>query len=181
MSHSSFNRLGAEIGDPQNTRMTFVNMTARCGSTLLSQMISRTPKSKVMSEPWCLVHSHGHFMQGLLSMAEYKRLLRNLVRLQCKAGQEQNVDHIFIKTTMLMSPAFPILKKLFPEAVYIFNTRRFKQSLESSMQLFRGTSPLFNFTGAFFKAIIKMSLSINQWKICFNYLLGLLGTLANTI
>ena len=94
-------------------------------------------------------------------MAEYKRLLRNLVRLQCKAGQEQDVDHIFIKTTMLMSSAFPMLKKLFPEAFYIFNTRRFKQSLESSMQLFRGTSPLFNLTGAFFKAIIKMYISIN--------------------
>ena len=153
MSHSSFNRLGAEIGDPKNVKMTFVNMTARCGSTLLSQMISRTPKTKVMSEPWCLVHIHGHFNKRLISLPEYKRLLRNLVRLQCKPEQGQDVNHIFIKTTMLMSPAFPMLKELFPKAKYIFNTRRFKQSLESSMQLFKGTPPLFNYTGAFFKAI----------------------------
>ena len=77
----------------------------------------------------------------------------------------------------------PMLKKLFPEAVYIFNTRRFKQSLESSMQLFRGTSPLFNLTGAFFKAIIKMYITYQSisGKLTLIYLLGILGTLANTI
>lgn len=153
MCHSSFNRLGAEIGDPNNLKMTFVNMTARCGSTLLSQMISRTPKSRTMSEPWCLVHLHGHLNQRLLSMAEYKRLLRNLVRLLCKPEKNHDIEHIFIKTTMLMSPAFPKLKEMFPKAIYIFNTRRFKESLESSMQVFtKGLPSLFNYSGAFFKA-----------------------------
>ena len=161
MRHPSFNRLGAEIGDPKNIRMSFVNMTARCGSTLLSQMISRTPKSRTMSEPWCLVHIHGHFNQRLMSIAEYKRLLRNLVRLLCKPERNKDIEHIFIKTTMLMSPAFPLLKEMFPKAKYIFNTRRFKQSLESSMQLFKGTPPLFNYSGAFFKAIGRRYVLIN--------------------
>ena len=42
MPHYSFNRLSAEVGDPSDRRLTFVNMTARCGSTLLGQMINRT-------------------------------------------------------------------------------------------------------------------------------------------
>ena len=52
--------------------MTFVNMTARCGSTLLGQMISRTPKAFVMSEPWAWMHLHGHYVGGDISMAEYR-------------------------------------------------------------------------------------------------------------
>ena len=45
LPHRSFNRLAAEGGDPADRKVTFVNMTARCGSTLLGQMISRTPKA----------------------------------------------------------------------------------------------------------------------------------------
>ena len=123
MPHSSFNRLASEVGDPPaNKRLTFVNMTSRCGSTLLSQMISRTPKSLTMSEPWSFVHIHGHYNEGLISLAEYRRLLRSTVRLLCKPEKNRDVAHIFIKTTALMSPAFPMLKEMFPRAVYIFNT-----------------------------------------------------------
>ena len=152
MSHTSFNRLGAEIGDPAHRKVTFVNMSGRCGSTLLSQMISRTPKTRTMSEPWSLVHIHGHFNQGLISMAEYKRILRNVVRLLCKPENKQNVEHIFIKTTMLMSPAFPMLKDMFPQATFIFNTRRFKPSMESAMKLSKGEPVLFNYSGTLFQA-----------------------------
>ena len=53
-------------------KVTFVNMTARCGSTLLGQMISRTPKAFVMSEPWAWMHLHGHYVGGDISMAEYR-------------------------------------------------------------------------------------------------------------
>ena len=181
MSHSTFNRLGAEIGEPKNLKLAFVNMTARCGSTVLSQMISRTPKTRTMSEPWALVHIHGHFNQKLISMAEYKRLLRNLVRLLCKPDKSQDVDHIFIKTTMLMSPAFPMLKEMFPWAIYIFNTRRFKPSLESSMQVINGTSLLFNYSGAFFKAICDSLINLRAIDILNNFLSALLGAHVSSI
>ena len=152
MPQCSFNRLGAEVGDPTGRRITFVNMTARCGSTLLGQMISRTPKSRTMSEPWSLVHIHGHVNQRLISMSEYKRLLRNVVRLLCKPEHNRDFEHIFIKTTFIMSPAFPLLKEMFPHAKYIFNTRRFKPSLESAMQVTEGMPSLFIYSGALFKA-----------------------------
>ena len=53
-------------------KVTFVNMTARCGSTLLGQMISRTPKAFVMSEPWAWMHLHGHYIGGDIPMAAYR-------------------------------------------------------------------------------------------------------------
>ena len=152
MPHSSFNRLASELGDPENKKLTFVNMTARCGSTLLSQMISRTPKCHTMSEPWSFVHIHGHYNQGLISLAEYQRLLRSTVRLLCKPEKKRDVQHIFIKTTALMSPSFPMLKEMFPRAKYIFNTRRFKPTVESIMQLTHGLPALFNYCGGLFKA-----------------------------
>ena len=64
-------------------------------------------------------------------MAEYKRLLRSMIRLLCKKEHKKEVDHIFIKTTTLMSPAFPMLMEMFPFAKFVFNTRNFKPSLES--------------------------------------------------
>ena len=85
-------------------------------------------------------------------MTEYKRLLRNVVRLLCKPQKNRDVEHIFIKTTMLMSPAFPMLKEMFPKATLIFNTRRFKPSLESAMKLSKGEPVLFNYSGALFQA-----------------------------
>ena len=54
------------------SKVTFVNMTARCGSTLLGQMISRTPKAFVMSEPWAWMHLHGHYIGGDIPMAAYR-------------------------------------------------------------------------------------------------------------
>ena len=35
--HSTFHRLAAEAGDPADRKLTIINMTCRCGSTLLCQ------------------------------------------------------------------------------------------------------------------------------------------------
>ena len=110
-------------------------MTARCGSTLLGQIMSRTPKTCAISEPWSFVHVHRHLVARIISEAEYKRLLRSVVRLQCKRVHSRDIDHIFIKTTTTNSPVFPILKEMFPTSKFIFNTRNFKPTFESIMQL----------------------------------------------
>ena len=45
------------------------------------QMINRTgDKVRTMSEPWSLVHVHGLFDTKQLSMPEFQRLLRSVVR-----------------------------------------------------------------------------------------------------
>ena len=154
MPHSSFNRLATEVGDPQDRKVTFVNMTARCGSTLLGQIMSRIPKTRSMSEPWAFVHIHRHFRCGLISMVEYKRLVRSAVRLLCKQEQTREVEHIFMKTTTTNSPIFPTLKELFPNAKFVFNTRNFKPTFESLMQLGLGVPLIAHLLGKPFRVSV---------------------------
>ena len=104
-----------------------------------------------MSEPWSLVHVHGLFNTKKVSMPEYQRLLRSVVRLQCKREHGREVEHVFIKTTMFMAPAFPLLMEMFPKAKYIFNTRQWVPSVESYMQLAQFVPPLVYYTGAQFR------------------------------
>ena len=164
MPLSSFNRLAAEINDPEGNKVTFVNMTARCGSTLLGQIMSKVPRTRSMSEPWVFVHIHRHFRSGLFSMAEYKRLVKSVVRLLCKRGVSQDIEHIFIKTTTTNSPIFPTLKELFPNAKFIFNTRNFKATFESMMQLGLGVPLIAHLSGKAFwvRMILVMRIQFYQ-------------------
>ncbi len=89
-------------------------MTARCGSTLVGQMLSRVPEVRVISEPWVFMHIHGFYVQRLISLPQYQRLLKSALRLQCKR-ERHTCTHLFIKMSNFASPAFPILKQLFPD------------------------------------------------------------------
>ena len=149
MPHSSFNQLADEIGPASNPdkKLTFVNMTARCGSTLLGQIMARTPNTCVLSEPWALVHANYLLNQNLISETDFKTMLRNIVRILCNWEHKKEIDHVFIKATVFMAPAFPLLKKMFPRAKFVFNTRNFQSSSESYMQLILYNGIFVNLTG----------------------------------
>ena len=89
-------------------------------------------------------------MYWLMQKYGHRRLLRSAVRLQCKPEKNREVEHIFVKTVMYMSPAFPMLREMFPRAKFIFNTRGFKSTVESMMQLVKFQPALVTHTGAFF-------------------------------
>jgi hypothetical protein len=108
---STLHSLADEIGDPIDRKLSFINMTTRCGSTLLSQMLSRVPRVRVMSEPWAFVHIHGLLIQGKVDMDEYRRLVRSVTRVQCKRDIDSQMDHVVIKMTNLVAPMFPTLKE----------------------------------------------------------------------
>ena len=148
MPHSSLNQLAAEIGEaPFDRKLTIVNMTARCGSTLLGQIIARTPNTRVLSEPWALVHINCLLNCNKISKAEFKVLLRNVVRVLCNWEHNKHIKHVFIKATTFMAPAFPLLKEMFPSAKFIFNTRNFQPSFESYMQSVMAQPAVANLTG----------------------------------
>ena len=156
MPHSSFNRLAAEIGAaPSDRKLTFVNMTARCGSTLLGQMIARTPNTLVLSEPWALVNVNCLLNGNQISLTEFTTLLRNVVRIMCNWEHNKEITHVFIKATTFMAPAFPALKKMFPRAKFIFNTRNFKPSFESYMQAALAQPAFVNLTGELAQWILE--------------------------
>ena len=83
MPHSSFDQLASEIGEvPCDKMLTFVNMTSRCGSTLLGQMIAQTPNTRVLSEPWSFVNISYMLNCKQITKLEYKTLLRGAIRLR---------------------------------------------------------------------------------------------------
>ena len=110
----------------------------------------------MISEPWCFSHINGHFNRKSISVAEYKRLLRSMVRVLCCKRDRDNVDHIFIKMTIFGSVAFPFLKEMFPEARFIFITRNFKPTMQSMLHLNYQQPMLFYITGAFFQVCTCM-------------------------
>ncbi len=59
MPIESFHRLAGEIGEPKMP-VGVVNMTARCGPTLLAQMANRIPTTRSMSEPWATTNIDEH-------------------------------------------------------------------------------------------------------------------------
>merc|ERR1712209_267707 len=93
--HSTLNRLADKIGNPKN--ITFVNMTARCGSTLLCQVMHCVPGVRAISEPYGLVHLHGLYARKQIEFDQYRILLKSYIRLLCKLGPNEEFRNIFVK------------------------------------------------------------------------------------
>ena len=133
--HSTLHRLAAEVGDPTDRRLTLINMTARCGSTLICQMINTVPNVRTISEPWCFNHLHYHYVGGRIEYGEFRRLVRSCMRLQCKKENNSKIKHIMIKICALTCPIFPMLNEMYPDANFMFNTRLLKGTMASYAQI----------------------------------------------
>lgn len=129
--HATLHRLAEKIGDPK-VNVTAVNMTARCGSTLLTQMISRLPNTRAMGEPWALIHLNRLFTIGKISKDDMKSLTLSGLRLLCKVEPScQHLQRIFIKFTCMNAPQFETFREVMPQMKLIFNTRQLVPSLKS--------------------------------------------------
>ena len=115
-------------------------MTARCGSTLLCQILEKVPRVKVMSEPNVFSYVCNLYLQGNISYVEYQRLLESTFRLQCKKAK--NIDHIIIKWAVVATPAIPFLKEKYPALNLIFNTRHIKETARSIGKVFDWVLPV---------------------------------------
>ena len=130
----SFHRLADDIGDPK-IPVAMVNMSARCGSTLISQVANKVPNTRVMSENWTTMNIHELTTSGKVSRDVSRRLLRSAVRLHCKISPDEKIERIFMKMTILNAPQFEDFAKLFPQIHYIFNTRHPVPSMRSQKQV----------------------------------------------
>ena len=135
----SFNQLADEAGDPRH-KVVVLGNTARCGSTLLCQMFNQIPNTRTMSEPWGLAHLHGFYNRGKLSYTQYRKLVQSAVRLQCKDTVTSKTEVTLMKLPLLCSPQIPIIKELFPEQKYLYNTRLPRPSMLSFYKMFSNTS-----------------------------------------
>ncbi len=134
MPIKTFHRLADELGDPK-VPVAIAAMTARCGSTLLVQILNRIPNTRSMSENWATCNLHDLMCADQLTLDEYRRLLKSAIRLHCKVEPGSGVERIFIKLTTMNAPMFGDIAKMFPEIKLIFNTRHPLPSLKSMKQL----------------------------------------------
>lgn len=135
LPHWAFHRLAEKAGDPK-VKVTMLVMTARCGSTLLCQMMSRVSGVLTMSEPWALNYVNSLFNENRIDSSENRRLVRSVIRLQCKSdGNGGNGDgdsgHVFMKVLATVAAQAPIISDLFPEVLLVFNTRHPRPCINS--------------------------------------------------
>ncbi len=136
MPLNMFNQLADELGDP-NVDVSLVHMTARCGSTLISQMMNRVPNTRSMSEPWALARLSERYNRGCYSWDAYTKLVQSFMRLQCKVEPGSNIRRIVIKLTPMCSVLHEMLDEMFPSFNVVFNTRHPGTSLPSMMKVLR--------------------------------------------
>jgi hypothetical protein len=90
-----------ELTDPgsDGREVILVNNTARCGSTLLCQMLNKLPNTRSMSEPWATTLAHTYYIKGKISHQgdDYEKILKSITRLQCKHEHNRQIDRIFLK------------------------------------------------------------------------------------
>ncbi len=129
----SFHKLAESIGDPKFP-VAIVAMTARCGSTLLVQMFSKVPGTRVLSEPNATVGIHEMRTQNKISPKESKALLKSALRLTCKCEPNSGVERVFVKLGTRQGIQLEDIQELFPEFKYFFNTRHPLPTLKSSLR-----------------------------------------------
>jgi len=83
-----------------------------------------------------------------ISQAEYVRLLKSALRIQCKPElSKPEITHVFIKMSNFAGTTFPALKELFPDIQQMFITRRYKESLLSYFKIARGLPQIWIWLG----------------------------------
>ena len=142
----SMYRLADELGDPK-VEVSLLHMTARCGSTLVSQMLAKVPRVRVMSEPWAFAHLHSMYIMKTISYPEYERLMRATMRLQLKPEKEFNPTHVMIKMSNMSSSAFRYYHEMFPKFKLMFITRHPKPSMKSYWKVVKSLPQMYYKTG----------------------------------
>ena len=139
--HDVMYKLADEIGDPK-VPVTFLDMTGRCGSTLICTMMARVPEVRVFSEPWVFLHAQNQYVNKHINREQYRRLLRTIIRLLCRKENEKVIKRILIKLTIFLDCQIEVIKEVYPEYKFMFITRHYKPCVKSWKKLV-GTLPPF--------------------------------------
>lgn len=113
----------------------FIFHVSRCGSTLLSQLLSLDPRHIVLSEvPFFDELLRMHFKSPATSISEADRWLKAAISVygQQRAGDEQ---HLFIKADCWHIFFYERLRKLYPDTPFILLYRSPGEVLRSQQKL----------------------------------------------
>lgn len=107
--------------------------TSHCGSTLLSRMLGKLSKVRIVSEPESI---NGLLLSAILhqtSAKEVKRKLEQIIRLYCKKHTVE--EFLILKLTSWNVFSIDVFQKCFPDTKWLFidrNTDELLSSLESN-------------------------------------------------
>ncbi len=121
MPIASFHQLSKETGDPKVSIGMFA-MTARCGSTLISQIMNRVPHTRSMSEPWPFWSVRLMHHRKEINLDEARLLLKGLVRVLAKIEASARVDRVVIKLPTQANPYIGVKSCMncFPKLFFSF-------------------------------------------------------------
>ena len=114
MPIESFYRMSAELGDPKG-KLVFITNTARCGSTLMSRIYEQSDEFVSLSEPTGINYLRNFV--GRENEPWVQHHARAIVRMLCKPT---HVENFAIKITPNSTKILPLLKRLYPDASYVF-------------------------------------------------------------
>ena len=159
MPISAFHKLGENVGQTK-AKIIFICNTARCGSTLVTQVFEETGTSVAYSEPDAI--NALTQLKGVVSEAERIRVFKNCINLLCKPCHSKEIKSYILK---LLQPAMiemPMIADLFPDckALYIYRDGlKCSQSLSKvckEVHLMALTLSLGRWSGKLTKLVFKL-------------------------
>ena len=158
---SSFYRLTEEMDDFKGD-VGVIGMSMRCGSTLMSQIASRIPHTRSLSEPQVLTTIYKLHFDGYIDMETQRRMVKSSLKFLCHAREGSNVDRVVIKLPPYASPQIQMMQDSFRQFNFFFITRHVTPSVESFTKLFAVfETGLFATFGIFWRVIAR--------PVCFPY------------
>ena len=94
-------------------------------------MAARVPEVRVISEPWVFCHAHSDYVTKKISLPEYERLNKSLLRVLLKDEKKSKTTHVLVKMVSLNGTAFKMYHELFPQFKLMFLTRHPFMTLKS--------------------------------------------------
>ncbi len=131
---SSFHRIAEEAGDPKVT-LGLSAMTNRSGSTLISQIMSRVPNTRSISEPFSIDTISMLYSIKEIDNEDLRKRFRNAIKLFARTQKNSKVERVFIKLNGFQSPFLDFLREDFPQAKIIQSSRHPINSLISSRKI----------------------------------------------
>lgn len=126
--------------------LVLIDNTARCGSTLVCQMFAQFPETRVMSEPFVLMHCYNNFNCGAIDRKTFEDQVATVTRLlfcpQLNTLRQNNnstkaAKTVVLKMSVMLSPIVRLIKTTLPQMKVIFITRHIRPSLESFEKMMR--------------------------------------------
>ena len=125
-----------KLGNPEVTtdhgpRVSILDMTGRCGSTLVCAMMRQIPNVKIFSEPFVFLHAHFQYISDHIDKDEYLQMLQTCIKCLLKNVDIKETSHVFIKFQPACNSIIEYMRQLYPHFNYLFITRQFDSSLMS--------------------------------------------------